>query len=108
MTQYVESCLHNTDSTVRRLLRERIDETAATIEFRSCLQRCGPCFEAPFLVVDGELRTGDSHEALVETVTGETVTNDGQASARGNDGPHKVLDEPALLIKKVAESGDED
>ncbi|RBI60474.1 hypothetical protein DMJ13_19445 [halophilic archaeon] len=30
-----------------------------------CLQRCGLCYDEPFLAVDGELVTGDDHEELL-------------------------------------------
>lgn len=66
MASFVECCHHNADEDVRSRLQTATAETDVTVEFRPCLQRCGPCFEKPFLVVDGELRTGSSHESLVD------------------------------------------
>jgi len=36
-----------------------------------CLQRCGRCYEGPFLVVDGELREGESYQDMLEGASPE-------------------------------------
>jgi uncharacterized protein YuzB (UPF0349 family) len=56
----IEYCLNNVDSDTRTLLR------GTDARETTCLGRCGRCYSDPFLLVDGEVRTGD-HCALVET-----------------------------------------
>jgi len=57
----IEYCLANTG-------RESVDELRDSA-FRTrpafCLDHCGECCETDFLVVDGEVCVGDSHEALL-------------------------------------------
>ena len=67
MTRYVEYCRTNVDEAARA----RLDALAATTVEKCCLQRCGTCRAAPFLVVDGEPRRGESHERLATTVERE-------------------------------------
>jgi uncharacterized protein YuzB (UPF0349 family) len=55
-----EYCLNNVDAGTR----ERLSDLDCSVE-RRCLQRCGDCYRSDFLVVDGELETGESHEALL-------------------------------------------
>lgn len=62
---HVEYCLGNVDSEARRRLRTRNDTREAF-----CLEHCGRCHAGPFLVVDGEIRRGASHEALLAEVDG--------------------------------------
>jgi len=62
MVGHVEYCLDNVDSTTRRRL-DGIDGVTVTEE--RCLQRCGDCHSESFLVVDGELRTAETHAALL-------------------------------------------
>jgi uncharacterized protein YuzB (UPF0349 family) len=33
-----------------------------------CLDRCGVCYDRPFLIVDGELHTGDSHKEILNSL----------------------------------------
>lgn len=63
----VECCLSNVSADARIALDESDHEVRETF----CLDRCGDCYDRPFLVVDGELRTGDSHEVLLESLDGE-------------------------------------
>ena len=64
---HVEYCLGNVDSDARRRLRTRDDVREA-----SCLEHCGRCHAGSFLVVDGELREGASHEALLTKIEEES------------------------------------
>lgn len=57
----IEYCLSNVDAETRRLLAGTADAREAT-----CLEHCGRCYEGPFLVVDGRVETGPSHEAIVD------------------------------------------
>lgn len=59
----VEYCVNNCPSPDERF--------GADIETRAmpCLERCGTCRTTPFLVVDGELHTADTHEELRETLS---------------------------------------
>jgi len=59
----IEYCLRNADGAARERLRSR-DDTRE----RACLDRCGRCYEAPLLVVDGSVVIGESHRALLDAV----------------------------------------
>jgi uncharacterized protein YuzB (UPF0349 family) len=57
----VEYCVNNVDPGTReRLANAPVEDRGAP-----CLERCGTCHTTPFLVVDGELRVGESHAALL-------------------------------------------
>lgn len=64
----VEYCANNVTC------ERRPPMAALTCETRRwpCLERCGTCRTTPFLVVEGTLRTGDSHETLCDRVGGES------------------------------------
>jgi len=59
----LEYCLANVDAGVRDRLRSRADASE-----RGCLERCGRCHDGPFLVVDGGVRDGPTHEAILAAV----------------------------------------
>lgn len=63
----VEFCLNNVDSSTRNRLQKRAHE-------RPCLQRCGLCFEGPFLVIDGIVVEGSEHEAMLSVLEDELCT----------------------------------
>lgn len=65
MARTIEYCLNNVDADARRRLGDR--GTDEVVETR-CLQRCGDCYRGPFLVVDGELATGDSHAGILSAL----------------------------------------
>ncbi|MFB6143072.1 MAG: DUF1450 domain-containing protein [Halorientalis sp.] len=60
--QTVEYCLANVDAETRAALADR-DPPAVE---KPCLGRCGRCYAGALLVVDGEVRTADAHEPLLE------------------------------------------
>jgi uncharacterized protein YuzB (UPF0349 family) len=69
----VEYCLSNVSVDARVALDNSDHEVRETI----CLDRCGDCHRRPFLVVDSELRTGDSHRELLRSIEDECrVTNE--------------------------------
>lgn len=70
MERRVECCVNNVTADARAVL----DETVHEVRFSFCLDHCGTCYEEPFLVVDGELRTGRSHEDILR----RTVTKRGE------------------------------
>lgn len=59
----IECCLSNVASEARIAL----DESDHEVRESFCLDRCGDCYTRPFLVVDGELRSGDSHDDILES-----------------------------------------
>ncbi|MFC4986699.1 DUF1450 domain-containing protein [Saliphagus infecundisoli] len=61
---FLECCLNNVSSDARVALGESDHDVRETF----CLDRCGDCYDRSFLVVDGELRTGNSHMDLLESV----------------------------------------
>lgn len=63
----LECCLSNVSSDARVAL----DESDHQVRETFCLDRCGDCYDRPFLVVDGELRTGGSHGDLIESLDGK-------------------------------------
>jgi uncharacterized protein YuzB (UPF0349 family) len=68
MVRHVEYCLDNVDAATRRRLD---DLDGITVTEERCLQRCGDCYRESFLVVDGELETGDTHEAMLTALRGD-------------------------------------
>jgi uncharacterized protein YuzB (UPF0349 family) len=64
MATPIEYCLTN----VSRATRERLRACPATTREHRCLQRCGRCRTAPFLVVDGAVETGDDHDDLLDSL----------------------------------------
>lgn len=67
----LEYCLANGAGALEsRLGREDIEFAEV-----ACLEHCGKCRQTPFLVVDGELHVGDSHDSLVDEhcIEGEIV-----------------------------------
>ena len=60
----IECCLSNISAEGLTTLQESEHDARETI----CLDRCGTCYAEPFLVADGELRTGSSHRALLQTL----------------------------------------
>jgi uncharacterized protein YuzB (UPF0349 family) len=66
-TRLIEFCLNNVDADTRRILLSH----APMVKEQPCLQRCGRCYEGPFLVVDGELREGESHQDMLEGASPE-------------------------------------
>jgi len=45
--------------------RDRLANAPVEDRGAPCLERCGTCRTTPFLVVDGDLRAGKSHAALL-------------------------------------------
>lgn len=81
MAPTVECCLRNVTPEGRRAARRRgIDLTVAP-----CLEHCGHCRAGPFVVVDGDLRTGESFPALLDGVADETEATAADDSATGSD-----------------------
>jgi len=62
----VECCLSNVSGDARSLLHE----SEHTVRETLCLDRCGECYRHPFLVVDGELWTGDAHRDIIADFEG--------------------------------------
>jgi len=59
-----ECCLSNVSSDGLAALKKSENELNETI----CLDRCGVCYDQPFLIVDGEIQTGDSHKKLLNSL----------------------------------------
>ncbi|NHN48228.1 DUF1450 domain-containing protein [Halostella sp. JP-L12] len=57
----IEYCLSNVDAETRRRLAAREDSREA-----ACLEQCGRCHREAFLVVDGTVRSGPSHAAVLD------------------------------------------
>lgn len=68
----LECCLSNVSSDARVALNESDHE----IREAFCLDRCGQCYDDPFLVVNGDLRTGDSHRDLLRLLDAESRVNE--------------------------------
>lgn len=60
----LECCLSNVSLDARVALDESDHEIRETI----CLDRCGDCYAQPFLVVDGDIYTGETHRDLLESL----------------------------------------
>jgi uncharacterized protein YuzB (UPF0349 family) len=59
MPDLVEYCIDNVTPAVRENL-------PSVCEPRPCLWRCGLCYAGAIMAVDGELRAGPSHEAILD------------------------------------------
>lgn len=60
----LECCLSNVSSDGLAALKESEYKLNETI----CLDRCGVCYDRPFLIVDGELHTGESHQEILDSL----------------------------------------
>lgn len=60
----IECCLNNVSSGARTALNESDHEVRETI----CLDRCGDCYDRSFMVVEGNLRIGDSHRDILRSI----------------------------------------
>lgn len=60
----IECCLSNVSADARAAL----DESDQRVREAICLDRCGDCYAEPFLVVDGDLRKGESHQKLLYSI----------------------------------------
>ena len=59
----VECCLSNVSSDARITLNESTHDVRETF----CLDRCGVCYDRPFLIVDGEFHDGgEYHDFLCD------------------------------------------
>lgn len=57
----VECCVNNLTPDGR----ETLDGSERDVRFSFCLDRCGRCYETPFLVIDGEPVSGDSYDEVL-------------------------------------------
>lgn len=63
----VEYCVNNPSSETRQVLRDGpVDDRGL-----ACLERCGTCRSTPFLVADGIILTGPTHDAILAVIMGE-------------------------------------
>jgi uncharacterized protein YuzB (UPF0349 family) len=77
VTSYIQCCLDNVDATTRSRVQAGGTTVDATVQFRPCLQRCGTCYEGSFLIIDGDLRRGESHEGLLADLARADGTDTG-------------------------------
>ncbi len=59
--QLISYCISNVDGETRAMLNRCDIEVVEDM----CLQRCGVCFDRPFLIADDEMVTGNSHNEIV-------------------------------------------
>ena len=78
----VEYCLNNVDDETRAALLR----AGPWVVESSCLQRCGLCYDGPFLLADGEEFDGMSHAELLRralgAICGSRTADDGGARER--------------------------
>jgi uncharacterized protein YuzB (UPF0349 family) len=60
----ISYCISNVDDETRRFLQS----CGLPVIEDFCLQRCGRCYDGPFLIVDEELAVGASHSAILEVI----------------------------------------
>ena len=58
-------CRRNVDARTRSRLRTGEFDAMEDV----CLQRCGDCYAGPFLIADGALLSGGSHEELLRRLS---------------------------------------
>lgn len=61
MSELVECCVHNLTGGTGGA----IDRSDPELRVSFCLDRCGTCYDEPFLVIDGEVTTGQSYEEIL-------------------------------------------
>ena len=71
--ELVEYCLSNVPTPARAMLQA----CGLPVREDSCLQRCGCCYDGPFLVVDGEVVEGASHREILERIGRGAGSGDG-------------------------------
>lgn len=76
----ISYCVNNVDDAARALLRAHACEAAE----EHCLQRCGACYEGPFLLLDGQFFSGPSHRAILDALTAEGPAPPGEKVAGEN------------------------
>jgi uncharacterized protein YuzB (UPF0349 family) len=67
----ISYCLSNVDGKLRKKLRHSNYHIIEDV----CLQRCGHCYNGPFLVVGERLVTGASHEEILNGLSSERETH---------------------------------
>lgn len=67
MSRLIECCLQNADASGLGAWRA----SACNVRVAPCLQRCGDCRRGSFVVVEGELTTGENHDALRSRIDGD-------------------------------------
>lgn len=70
MTPTVECCLRNVTPECRQAAERR----GIDLSIAPCRERCDACRADPFVLVDGDLRTGDSFTALLDGIETERTT----------------------------------
>ena len=72
-TPTISYCLNNVDAETRgKLLR-----CGFPVIEDCCLQRCGRCYDGPFLLVDEELMSGPTHAALFDALMSTYESKEG-------------------------------
>ena len=67
MPELVECCVHNLTGDSR----EPVDRIDDEVRMSFCLDRCGTCYEGPFLVIDGKLQAGGSYKEILNVAKSE-------------------------------------
>lgn len=60
----LECCLSNISPGAQVAL----DESEHKVRESICLDRCGDCYAQPFLVIDGNIHLGESHQDILDSV----------------------------------------
>lgn len=50
--------------------RKVLDESDNDVRLSFCLDRCGQCYDQPFVVADGDLVTGNSYQDVEQKLGG--------------------------------------
>jgi uncharacterized protein YuzB (UPF0349 family) len=93
----IEFCEANVDQCARERLRA-LDGDGVRVVAKPCCQRCGACYDGPFLVVDGTPAYGP-HGALLDDIDGV----DADATGR----PVEGTGEGATATDRTAPAGTE-
>lgn len=79
MAPTVECCLRNLTPECRTAARRRDIELSVA----PCRERCDACRVGPFLLVDGDLRTGEEFATLLDGVATPSNDADGELPSEG-------------------------
>jgi len=79
MVPTVECCLRNVTAECRTVARRRGIELSVA----PCRERCDACRSGPFVLVDGDLRTGEEFAALLDGVETASSEAPGELGSEG-------------------------
>ncbi|MBV9864946.1 MAG: DUF1450 domain-containing protein [Abitibacteriaceae bacterium] len=87
MPQLIECCAYNIDEQTRQQLQQLRSKYGVTVIEECCQGHCCECFEGPYLLVDGALLCGASHDVMLKEIFSHRSTRkEEEGKRRGREG----------------------